>query len=430
MKTNDIEIGNNLNAHDNMNDLNDGGKQQHYPSAMRIHANPRIVKNQDKADVIDNSIGDSESDKQRHYPSATNNHAVSSLNANNDERRPNGIKEQPVVPSATHVTSTGNDHEHKDVSPASQPANMESGSNVDKGNDNGKVMGYEQQIAQLQDAAAKYTSETEEQRKKRERREKSKKIIAAVTDGVRALSNLYFTSQYAPNMYNHDKGSQIAATTAHLDKLKAEREAEADRYLNYSLKIGNLENERAKTLRELEAQAQAQRLAREKAQREQEKHNWEAALQPDKVREQTGKADKAEQDAVAAQAAAEAAPELQRAKIATEEARAGSLNASAANSRASAAAHGRSNVAEFSAWDENGKEHKFRTKAAADAFAKQHGTWEETDDTTETETDSEMNGTTKQTQTKKGGHPGMTVGEDNTPPSRRNNNDNRPPSRR
>lgn len=43
--------------------------------------------------------------------------------------------------------------------------------------------------------------ETDEQRKKRERREKSKKIIAAVTDGVRALSNLYFTTQYAPNMY-------------------------------------------------------------------------------------------------------------------------------------------------------------------------------------------------------------------------------------
>lgn len=285
------------------------------------------------------------------------------------------------------------------------------------------LMGYEQQIEALKKAAEQYQPETAEQRRRRERREKSKKIIAAVSDGISALSNLYFTSQYAPDMYNHEKNSQIAATRGHLDRLKAEREANNDRYLNFALKIGDAENQRAKTVRELEAQQQAQRLAREKAQREQEKHDWEAALQPDKVREQTGKANKAEQDAIAAQAAADAAPELQRAKIATEEARAGSL-------RASAAAHGRSNVAEFSAWDENGKEHKFRTKAAADAFAKQHGTWEETDETTETETDSEMNGNTKKKQTKKGGHPRMPVREDNTPPSRRNNNDNRPPSRR
>ena len=293
-----------------------------------------------------------------------------------------------------------------------------------------EVMGYDQQIETLKKAAEQYAPETDEQRRKRERREKSKKIIAAVTDGISALSNLYFTSQYAPNMYNHKTGSQMAATSEHLDKLKAEREADADRYLNYSLKIGDAENQRAKTLRELEAQQEARKIAREKAERDAEKHEWEQALQPDKQREVKGKADKAEQDAIASQAAAEAAPELQRAKIATEEARAGSLRASAANSRASAAAHGRSNVAEFSAWDENGKEHRFRTKAAADAFAKQHGTWQEEDETTTTEKTNERGKTSSSRQTKKGGHPQMPDSEDNTPPSRRNQNDDTPPSRR
>ena len=57
------------------------------------------------------------------------------------------------------------------------------------------VMGYDQQIAALQEAANKTKPETEEERKKRERREKSKKIIAAVGDGLMALSNLYFTTR-------------------------------------------------------------------------------------------------------------------------------------------------------------------------------------------------------------------------------------------
>ena len=335
--------------------------------------------------------------------------------------------EQDVVTPVTETHEPGNPSQDGGE-PTPTPTG--GGQPTDSGGASGGGMGYDQQIEALKNLASQYAPETDEQRKKRERREKSKKIIAAVTDGVRALSNLYFTSQYAPNMYNHEKGSQIAATTARLDKAKAEREANNDRYLNYALKIGDLEKERAKSLRELEAQQQAQRLAREKELREQEKHDWEAALQPDKVREQTGKADKAEQDAETARVAAEHAPELQRAKIATEEARAGSLRASAANSRASAAAHGRSNRLEFVAYDKSGKEHWFKTKEGAEQAAKRFGTWEETDEITTTEKTNERGRTSSSKQTKKGGHPRMPVIEDNTPPSRRNNNDNRPPSRR
>ena len=148
------------------------------------------------------------------------------------------------------------------------------------------VMGYDQQIAALQEAANKTKPETEEERKKRERREKSKKIIAAVGDGLMALSNLYFTTRGAPNMYDHKTMSQQTPLQAQLDKLKAEREANADKYLQYSLKIGDLQNDRAKTLREMEAEQERRKLAREKAQREQEAHGWLAALQPDKQREQ------------------------------------------------------------------------------------------------------------------------------------------------
>lgn len=297
--------------------------------------------------------------------------------------------------------------------------------------------GTDRQIKTIQDwmDSEENRPETPEQRKKRERREKSKRIIVAVSDGISALSNLFFTTQYAPNMYNHEKGSMTTAVGKRLDQLKAEREKKRDQYLNFSLKLGDLENQRAATLRELEAQQERQKLAREKAQREAEAHGWLAALQPDKQREQKGKADRAEQEAIVAQAEAEAAPEMQRAKLATEKARRGSYDASAANSRASAAAHNRSNVSEFSAWDENGREHKFRTKEAADAYAKQHGTWQEEDvsETTNTETRRTPESKPQQrtsTKTKKSGHPARPAPEDNTPPSRRTNNDNTPPSRR
>lgn len=300
------------------------------------------------------------------------------------------------------------------------------------------TMGYDQQIAALQEAANRVKPETEEERKKRERREKSAKIVSAVSDGLQALSNLFFTTRGAPNMYDHKEASQLTPLQEKLEKLKAERQANADKYLQYSLKIGDAQNERAKTLREMEAEQEKQKLAREKAQREQEEHGWLAALQPDKKREQAGKATKAEQEAVTAKAEADNAPDLYKAKVDTEKARGEAQRASAASSRAaatdhyaSARAHDRSNNDEFSAWDENGREHKFRTAAAAEAFAKQHGTFEETDVTSTSTTDSETNGKSTTTYKKKSGYAKRVV-PDNTPPSRRRggNNDNTPPSRR
>lgn len=300
------------------------------------------------------------------------------------------------------------------------------------------TMGYDQQIAALQEAANRVKPETEEERKKRERREKSAKIVSAVSDGLQALSNLFFTTRGAPNMYDHKEASQLTPLQEKLEKLKAERQANADKYLQYSLKIGDAQNERAKTLREMEAQQERAKLAREKAQREQEEHGWLAALQPDKQREQAGKATKAEQEAVTAKAEADNAPDLYKAKVDTEKARGEAQRASAASSRAaatdhyaSARAHDRSNNDEFSAWDENGREHKFRKAAAAEAFAKQHGTFEETDVTSTSTTDSETNGKSTTTYKKKSGYAKRVV-PDNTPPSRRRggNNDNTPPSRR
>lgn len=242
--------------------------------------------------------------------------------------------------------------------------------------------GYDSIIATLEEKAKEYEPETPEQKKKREKREKSARIVSAISDGLMSLSNLFYTTQYAPNMYNHEKSSILTPLQASLDKAKKEREANADKYLQFALKLGGAKNDRAKTLRELEALQERQKIARAKAQREEKEHRWKELLQPELQRKAKEQADKAEQDALAAKAVADNAQEMEAAKLATEKSKKKAHDAAAASSYASAADKNRK---EFSAWDEKGKEHPFRTKEAADAFARQHGTYQEREEVEITE---------------------------------------------
>ena len=341
-----------------------------------------------------------------------------------------GSSATTTTPPSAESPTTSTDTEHH--TPALSPEQQQ---HVDA------TAGTDRQIKTIQDwmDAEENRPETPEERKKRERREKSKRIIAAVSDGISALSNLYFTSQYAPNMYNHEKGSMANAVDARLERLKAEREKNADKYLQFSLKLGDLENERAKTLRELEAQQERQELARKKAQREAEAHGWEAVLQADKQREQKEKANRAEQEAITARAVADYAPELQQAKIATEKARKGSLDASASASGARAGYYRNGGSAGAKKHHFRGKEYvseKDYTKDVTEA-ARQYNERHKNDAgfvpiVIERE---ERTSTSRRTVPRK---PEEFAGEverrlqleedDNRPPSRRNN-DNRPPSR-
>lgn len=203
------------------------------------------------------------------------------------------------------------------------------------------VKGVDRQIRTTQDwlDAEENKPETEEQRKHREKRERSKKIIAAVSDGLSALGNLYFTSQYAPDMYSHEKGSQLSPMMARIEKMKAERDKQKDAYMNMSLKLGDLENGRAATLRELEAQQERQKLAREKAQREADLHPLNRRIKQYQGLKEMGLADKAGYEAETAKTEAEYAPQiaknkvaLGKAKVATEGARQGAYTAAAYNS--------------------------------------------------------------------------------------------------
>lgn len=333
--------------------------------------------------------------------------------------------------------------------------NTGNGTSTDYSND---VMGYNDQIALLRKEQARYeeANETPEQQAKREKREKSQRLMAAIGDGLRSLSNLYFTSQYAPNAYDPTKDSNYEKEDARLKELKAEREANRDKYLNYALKIGDLENERASTVRELEAQAEKMKIAREEAARKAQKHQWEAEIQPERQRKATADADAAESNATIKATEAKYAPgyyqnrnNLQEEKINTEHARQGSLRASATNSYAAARAHDRSNQGGSSSGSKGGKGGKvygtflgktYTSKADYEGaivdYARRNGIplqYEKVnkDKRGRPKGSTPTNRTIAGLKSSAEEHYARThTPSDNTPPSRRRSNDNTPPSRR
>lgn len=83
--------------------------------------------------------------------------------------------------------------------------------------------------------------ETPEERRKREKREKWEGVISGISDMGMALSNLFFTTQYAPNMYD-GKNSLSLKAKERFEKAKAERERNQDRFMNYALTLGKIKD--------------------------------------------------------------------------------------------------------------------------------------------------------------------------------------------
>ena len=333
------------------------------------------------------------------------------------------------------------------TSASTDKENPGNGTSTDYSND---VMGYNDQIALLRKEQARYeeANETPEQQAKREKREKSQRLIAAVGDGLSSLAGLFATAHYAPYV---KQDSQFDKIDARQKELKAEREANRDKYLNYALKIGDLERERASTLRELEAQAEKMKMAREAAAREAEKHKWEAEMQPERQRKATADAVAAESNATTKATEAEYAPgyyqsrnNLQEEKINTEHARQGSIRASATNSYAAARAHDRSNQGGSSSG--GGKTYgtflgkTYTSKADYEGaivdYARQNGIplqYEKVikDKRGRPKGSTPTNRTIAGLKSSAEEHYARThTPSDNTPPSRRRSNDNTPPSRR
>lgn len=75
-----------------------------------------------------------------------------------------------------------------------------------------------------------YKPPTPEDLEKERKKQKREAIFAAIGEGISALSNLYFTSQGAPNSFDPSKG-MAATTKKRFDQLKKEREDNARQYM-------------------------------------------------------------------------------------------------------------------------------------------------------------------------------------------------------
>lgn len=76
-----------------------------------------------------------------------------------------------------------------------------------------------------------YEQKTPEEQAKEKKRERSSRIISAIGDGISALSNLYFTTQGAPNAYTGQNTLSAAYKRRH-DELNAKRNANHDKWMN------------------------------------------------------------------------------------------------------------------------------------------------------------------------------------------------------
>jgi hypothetical protein len=101
---------------------------------------------------------------------------------------------------------------------------------------------------------------TEEELKKLRRKQKIEGIISGVADAAQSIANLYYTTQYAPNMYNAKEGMSAKAKER-FDKEKEKRDADNDRYFNYAMQIAKLKGEDAD--RGLQVWQTEQNLARQ-----------------------------------------------------------------------------------------------------------------------------------------------------------------------
>lgn len=75
-----------------------------------------------------------------------------------------------------------------------------------------------------------YKPPTPEELEKERKRQKREAILAAIGDGISAMSNLYFTTQYAPNSFDPSQG-MAATTKKRFDQLKKDREDNQRQYM-------------------------------------------------------------------------------------------------------------------------------------------------------------------------------------------------------
>lgn len=184
-----------------------------------------------------------------------------------------------------------------------------------------------------------YKPPTQEELEKERKKQRREQIFAAIGDGISALSNLYFTTQYAPNMYS-GRNTASQRVKDRWDKLAADRNANMTAYINGLMRARQADDTYNRSEREWERQLGLDKIKQErdkaadaraeaKEKRDAEMHDLNKQLRNNQIT-------KAEYEAKKAEVEARYAPQLEESIIKRNKAAAEASNASAgaSNSRA------------------------------------------------------------------------------------------------
>lgn len=235
-----------------------------------------------------------------------------------------------------------------------------------------------------------YKPPTPEELEKERKKQKREAIFAAIGEGISAMSNLYFTTQYAPNAFDPSKG-MAATTKARFDQLKKDREENQRQYMEGFM-----------------------RAMRWDAEDERDDRNWQHTLEREKVTDHYKEAADARAQAKADRdaAMAELRMELMEGRIDQQEAaaRAKKIEADYADAYwqsrigknnyrrpiGGGSRGGGGKPAEYPWYDSDGNLHYAHSYEAMRQNAINHGTWSEaTQQSTTTRTTTDRRGKTK-----------------------------------
>lgn len=144
-----------------------------------------------------------------------------------------------------------------------------------------KKMSYMDILNQMYKQPSKEDIEKERKKAKRD------KIFAAIGDGIAALSNLYFTTQGAPNAFDA-KNSLSAKAKERWDKVEKDREAENKAYFNAYMQAAKTDAEEARDERNWKRQLERDEKADKQwqAQFDQNKDQWQKSYDRQKERDE------------------------------------------------------------------------------------------------------------------------------------------------
>lgn len=234
-----------------------------------------------------------------------------------------------------------------------------------------------------------YTPPTAEELEKEKKKQKRDRIFAAIGDGISALSNLFFTTQYAPNMYT-GKNTMSERTKVRYDKLMKEREGKEKEYYEGLMKAKIADEEgddRERKWQRLLRLDDYNRM-RNDAKEERDRQLFELNLQL-----QGNKISASEADAKRKGIEAKYAEELEKARLETEKAKVRYYNRGGGSGKAG----------EYPWYDSDGNKHFARSYEAMRQNAIDNGTWNEETQASTTEVKSGRGKTVKTSETTKPG---------------------------